>query len=83
MQVLEAELSSHEAVVQSVATTAQELITSRHFASQQIQEQRDSLLQAWNSLGEMVSQRTQLLNDSFEVQQVIEGGGREGQGREA
>ena len=81
MQALEAELSSHEVVIQGVATTAQELVTSRHFASQQIQGQRDSLLQAWNGLKEMVAQRTQLLNDSLEVQQVIEGGGRGRGGR--
>ena len=81
MQALEAELSSHEAVIQGVATTAQELVTSRHFASQQIHGQRDSLLQAWNGLKEMVAQRTQLLNDSLEVQQVIEGGRRGRGGR--
>ena len=69
-QALETEVSSHVAVMQGVASTAQELITSRHFASEQIQEQRETLLATWTNLQETVAKRTKMLTDSLEVQQV-------------
>ena len=69
-RVLETELSSHVAVIEGVASTAQELIASCHFASQQIQEQRGHLLELWAGLQEMVAKRSQMLSDSLQVQQV-------------
>ena len=69
-QILETELSSHEAMIQAVAGTAQELISARHFASQQIQQQREELLSSWAELKETASKRRQLLDDSLQVQQV-------------
>ena len=68
--VLETELSSHAPVIDGVASAAQELIASRHFASQQIQEQKTSLLELWAGLQEMVVRRSQMLSDSLHVQQV-------------
>ena len=68
--VLETELSSHVPVIDGVASVAQELIASRHFASQQIQEQKTSLLELWAGLQEMVVRRSQMLSDSLHVQQV-------------
>lgn len=68
--VLETELSSHVTVIEAVTSTAQELIASRHYASQQIQEQRGILLESWAGLQEMVAKRSQMLSDSLHVQQV-------------
>lgn len=68
--VLETELSSHAPVLDTVASTAQELIAAKHFASEQIQEQRANLLEMWTNLQEMVAQRSQMLRDSLHVQQV-------------
>ena len=68
--VLETELLSHAAVIDGVVNTAQELIASRHFASQQIQEQKTNLLELWAGLQEMVATRSQMLSDSLHVQQV-------------
>lgn len=69
-RVLETELSSHVAVIEGVASMAQELIAARHFASQQIEEQQSSLLELWASLKGMVAKRSQMLSDSLHVQQV-------------
>ena len=63
-------MSSHESIVGGVASTAQELIMSRHVASEQIAEQRDRLLSAWSGLQESVDTRTLQLTDSLQVQQV-------------
>ena len=68
--VLETELSSHAPVLDTVASTAQELIAAKHFASEQIQEQRANLLEMWTNLQEIVAQRSQILRDSLHVQQV-------------
>ena len=68
--VLETELTSHAAVIDEVASAAQELIASRHFASQQIQEQKTNLLELWGGLQETVARRSQVLSDSLHVQQV-------------
>ena len=70
---LEAELTSHAPVVEAVASAAQELVVGKHFASDQIQEQRASLLEMWAALQEMVAQRSQMLSDSLHVQQVMPG----------
>ena len=70
--ILETELSSHAPVLDTVASTAQELIAAKHFASEQIQEQRANLLEMWTNLQEMVAQRSQILRDSLHVQQVCE-----------
>ncbi|CAI8040975.1 Spectrin alpha chain, non-erythrocytic 1 [Geodia barretti] len=66
---LETEQSSHSPVLESVANTAQELIAAKHFACEQIQEQRASLLEMWANLREMVGQRSTMLSDSLHVQQ--------------
>ena len=68
--VLETELMSHVTVIDEVASAAQELIASRHFASQQIQEQKTNLLELWAGLQETVTRRSQVLTDSLHVQQV-------------
>ena len=52
-----------------MAGTAQELISAHHFASQQIQQQREVLLASWTELKETASKRRQLLDDSLQVQQ--------------
>ena len=67
---LETELSSHSPVIDGVASTAQELIAAKHFACEQIQEQRASLLEMWADLKELVAQRSAMLSDSLHVQQV-------------
>ena len=67
---LETEVSSHSPVVESVVSTAQELMAAQHFASEQIQEQRAGLLEMWAELQDMVGKRSQLLTDSLHVQQV-------------
>ena len=82
LQVLEAELTSHEIVIHGVSEMAQELITSGHFASGKIQERNEELQDVWLSLKSLASQRSQMINDSLEGQQVRRGGeGREGEER--
>jgi spectrin beta len=66
---LETELSSHAPVIEAVASTAQELMAARHFASEQIQEQQGNFLELWAGLQEMVAKRSQMLRDSLHVQQ--------------
>ena len=70
-QVLETELSSHSSVIDGVVSTAQELISSQHYASEQIQEQQRNLLHLWADLQEMVAKRSQMLADSLNAQQVL------------
>jgi len=67
---LEAELTSHEPVIQGVSAAAQELITSSHFASDKIREHRKELLDAWSNLQTTSKHRSQMLTDSLEAQQV-------------
>ncbi len=69
-KVLEAELTSHEPVIEGVSATAQDLITSSHYASGKIRERREELMDAWSSLTTLAEQRSQMLSDSLEVQQV-------------
>lgn len=68
--VLENELSIHSPVIDGVMNTAQELIAVRHFASDRIQKQKEYLLESWTELQEMVTKRSEMLNDSLQAQQV-------------
>ena len=68
-QAMEAELTSHEPVIESVCATGQDLNSSGHFASSKIRELKKSLQEAWSSLLESASQRSQLLQDSLAMQQ--------------
>ena len=69
-KVLEAELASHEARIDGVTNIAQELVSIGHFASARINESSQELLFAWTKVNELASQRSQMLNDSLDVQQV-------------
>ena len=70
LQVLEAELASHESAVAELSLRAQELISSGHFAAERVCEKKAELLAAWSSLTEQTVQRSKLLSDSHEAQQV-------------
>ena len=69
--MLEAELASHEARIDGVTKMAQELVSSGHFASVRIGESNQELLFAWTKVKELANQRSQMLNDSLAVQQVL------------
>ena len=70
VQDLEAELSSHESVIAGLEARGQELITNGHFAADTIKESRKSVHDAWTKLQETTTQRTKMLNDSLDVQEV-------------
>ena len=63
-------MSSHESVIEGLEARAQELITSGHFASDTIRESRKSVHDTWTKLEEATTQRTKMLNDSLDAQEV-------------
>ena len=69
-QDLEAELSSHESVIEGLEARGQELITSGHFASDTIKESKKSVHDTWTKLEDATTQRTKMLNDSLDAQEV-------------
>ena len=70
VQDLEAELSSHESVIEGLEARGQELITSGHFASDMIKESKKSVHDTWTKLEDATTQRTKMLNDSLDAQEV-------------
>lgn len=69
-QDLEAELNSHESVIEGLEARGQELITNGHFASDTIKESKRSVHDTWTKLQEATTQRTKMLNDSLDAQEV-------------
>jgi spectrin beta len=69
-QALEAEIVSHDPVVSSVNSRAQQMIRSGHFASEDISSRCDHLTKAFRSLKDAASVRKLRLMDAHEVQTV-------------
>ena len=65
-----AEITNHEMATQSIATSAQDLISSSHFAVDRIKDMSKQVADAWSALKNSAELREQLLQDSLEVQQV-------------
>ena len=63
-------MSSHESVIEGLEARGQELITSGHFATDTIKESKKSVHDTWTKLQEATIQRTKMLNDSLDVQEV-------------
>ena len=63
-------MSSHESVIEGLEARGQELITSGHFATDTIKESKKSVHDTWTKLQEATIQRTKILNDSLDVQEV-------------
>ena len=63
-------MNSHEYVIEGLEARGQELITSGHFASGVIRESKKSVHDTWSKLQEATTQRTKMLNDSLDVQEV-------------
>ena len=68
-QALEAELKSHEPVMDAIFTTGQDLNNSGHFASDRIREMRVKLREAWFNLQSITAKRASVLQESLEAQQ--------------
>ena len=69
-QALESEIVAHEPLIDSVANAAQQMIRSKHFASQDIQVRLDELHQQLQSLKMATSTRKIKLQDALEAQKV-------------
>lgn len=69
LQALEAELKSHEPVMEAVFSTGQDLNNSGHFASDRIREMRIKLQEVWSHLQRVSIERSNILQDSLEAQQ--------------
>lgn len=69
-QALEGEIVSHEPLIDYVASEAQHMITTKHFAAQDIQKQLDVLHNNLLRLKELASGRKIKLQNSLEVQKV-------------
>lgn len=65
-----AEIANHEVAIQSVATSAQDLISSSHFAVDRIKDMSKQVADAWCALKSSTELRAQVLQDSLEVQEV-------------
>lgn len=57
-------------MIEGLEARAQELITSGHFASDTIKESRKGVHDTWTKLEEATTQRTKMLNDSLDAQEV-------------
>ena len=69
-------MNSHESVIDGLEARGQELITSGHFASDTIRESKKGVHDTWSRLREETTQRTKMLNDSLDVQEVCMDPGR-------
>ncbi|XP_033735465.1 spectrin beta chain, non-erythrocytic 5-like isoform X2 [Pecten maximus] len=67
-QALEAEIIAHEPLIDEVASNAQRMIQSKHFASQDIEVRLDELHRDLQQLKEQTSVRKVALQDSLESQ---------------
>ncbi|XP_069119024.1 LOW QUALITY PROTEIN: spectrin beta chain-like [Argopecten irradians] len=67
-QALEAEIIAHEPLIDDVASNAQRMIQSKHFASQDIEMRLDELHRDLQQLKEQTSVRKVTLQDSLESQ---------------
>lgn len=57
-------------MIEGLEARGQELITNGHFASDTIKESKKSVQDTWTKLQEATTQRTKMLNDSLDVQEV-------------
>ncbi len=69
-QALEAEIVSHEPLIEAVANTAHHMVGREHYASQDIQTRLDSLQSQLQELKDLASARRLKLLDAVEAQQV-------------
>ena len=65
------ELKGHEESVNVLCGEGEDLVQDGHFAASEIKTRLDKLHDAWNSLNKQAKQRTTRLNDSLQLQQVI------------
>lgn len=61
---------AHEPMVDAVASTAQGMIRSKHFATSDVQTRLDELKSEMKSLKDLASERRAKLQESLEVQKV-------------
>lgn len=66
----ENELTNHEAKIESVLSSGQNLIDSCHHASERVEERTDELRTAWGELLEATAHRKLKLDESHESQKV-------------
>lgn len=57
-------------MIEGLEARGQELITNGHFASDTIKESKRSVHDTWTKLQEATTQRTKMLNDSLDAQEV-------------
>ena len=69
-QALEAEIVAHEPLIDTVASAAQQMIKSKHFASAEIENRLDKLHSELQQLKEVSSVRRVKLQDALESQKV-------------
>jgi spectrin alpha len=68
-QALQTELSGHEARIKAVCGTANDMIGSNHYASDDIREKMSDLNSKWQSLKDKAAARKTDLDDSLQAQQ--------------
>ena len=69
-QTLLNEITSYDGNIQSVSQSAQDLISSDHFAADTIEEQDRELQHQWRQLKLLAASRTRKLSDALEAQKV-------------
>ncbi|XP_059148013.1 spectrin beta chain, non-erythrocytic 2-like isoform X3 [Physella acuta] len=67
-QALESEIVAHEPLIETVATSAQQMIRSKHFAANDIQSKLDNLHKNLSELKKKTSDRKNRLRDALEAQ---------------
>ena len=70
LQALESEIVAHEPLIDAVASAAQRMIKSKHFASHDIEKRLDELHTDLQKLKEVSSARRVKLQDALESQKV-------------
>lgn len=70
LQAIESEIIAHEPLIETVATSAQDMVKSNHFEAAKVELRINDLLQKLQQLKECSSLRKIKLQDSMEAQKV-------------
>lgn len=65
------ELQGHKTIITSLSLEGNDLLQTGHFATEQIQEGLHKLMGAWQDLNQQAEERSENLDDSLHLQQVI------------
>ena len=67
-QALESDVASHDPIVSSVISAAQQMVMVGHYSEDVIQKKREQLEREWSGLKAKIAGRSRLLGEALEVQ---------------